>query len=372
MSISFKELGLSQRLVAALAVEQITVPTPIQALVIPEAIRHLDLMVQSQTGTGKTLAFLLPLFEKLQPIREMQALVLVPTHELAVQILRQVERLSQNSDNELTGAVIIGNVNIERQLLKLRDKPQIIIGTAGRVLQLIRKKKISAHTIKTIIVDEADRLFDAKNSKIINDVIKTTPRDRQMILVSATISSRTIETTKSIMKEPRFLKVDTSNNIPNTIEHRFATTTYKNKIDRLRKLIVHTKAAKSLVFVNTANEIKKIVSELKYHGVKVASLHGDDNKMDRKATMEKYRTGKLSVLIASDIAARGLDIKDVTHVFNVDMPDTVDGYLHRVGRTGRSGKAGVAISIVTSQERAVLQKHEKALGLLFEEIRDDC
>ncbi|MCD4812386.1 DEAD/DEAH box helicase [bacterium] len=370
MSVSFKELGISQRLVAALAVEQITVPTPIQALVIPEAIKHRDIIVQSQTGTGKTLAFLLPLFEKLQPIREMQALVLVPTHELAVQILRQVERLSQNSDKALTGAVIIGNVNIERQVLKLRDKPQIIIGTAGRVLQLIGKKKISAHTIKTIIVDEADRLFDAKNSKSINDVIKTTPRDRQMVLVSATISPRTIETTKSIMKNPQFLKADTTPNIPSTIEHRFTTTTYENKIDRLRKLIFHTKAAKSLVFANTAKEIKKIVSELKYHGVKVASLHGEDNKMDRKATMEKYRTGKLSALIASDIAARGLDIKDVTHVFNVDMPDTVDGYLHRVGRTGRNGKAGVAISIVTSQERAVLQKHEKALGLIFEEIRD--
>jgi superfamily II DNA/RNA helicase len=372
MSVSFKELGLSQRLVAALAVEQITEPTPIQVLVIPEVIKHLDLMVQSQTGTGKTLAYLLPLFEKLQPIREMQALVLVPTHELAVQILRQVERLSQNSDNKLTGAVIIGNVNIERQILKLREKPQIIIGTAGRVLQLIRKKKIAAHTIKTIVVDEADRLFDAKNSQIITDVIKTTPRDRQMILVSATISARTIETTKSITKDPRFLKADTSNNIPNTIEHRFVTTTYANKIDRLRKLIFHMKAAKSLVFVNTANEIKKIVSELKYHGVKVGSLHGDDNKMDRKATMEKYSSGKLTVLIASDIAARGIDMKDVTHVFNVDMPDTVDGYLHRVGRTGRSGKAGVAISIVTSQEREVLQKHEKALGLLFEEIRDIC
>lgn len=370
MSVSFKDLGLSQSLVAALALERITVPTQIQVSVIPKAIKHVDLMVQSQTGTGKTLAFLLPLFEKLQPIREMQALILVPTHELAVQILRQVERLSQNSDKKLTGAAIIGNVNIERQIVKLRDKPQIIIGTAGRVLELIAKRKISAHTIKTIIIDEADRLFDANNSEGISAVIKTTQRDRQLMLVSATISPKTIEKAKKIMKAPQFLKVETTTNIPDTIEHMYVTTEFRDKIATLRKLIIHTRAAKSLVFVNKPYEIDKTLKALNYHGLKAESLHGNDKKIDRKAMLEKFRAGKLSVLIASDIAARGLDIKDVTHVFNVDIPDSTDAYLHRVGRTGRTGKAGVAISIITSQELVVLQKHAKVLGILFKVIGD--
>ncbi len=367
MSMSFNDLGLSQSLVEALAAESITVPTQIQTLVIPEALKRVDLMIQSQTGTGKTLAFLLPLFEKLQQIREMQALILVPTHELAVQILRQIEKLSQNSDKKLTGVSIIGNVNIDRQIEKLRDKPQIIVGTAGRVLELITKRKISAHTIKTIIIDEADRLFDKNNIDTINAVIKTTQRDRQIILASATISEPTIEKAKKIMKTPQLLKAETSTRVPDTIEHIYVTVELRDKIDTLRKLIIHTGAAKSLVFINTPYEIDKALETLNYHGLKAESLHGEDKKVDRKAVLEKFRMGKVSVLIASDIAARGLDIKDVTHVFNVDIPESTDAYLHRVGRTGRTGKAGVAISIVTAQEIPVLQKHGKALGLIFKE-----
>jgi superfamily II DNA/RNA helicase len=365
MSASFNELGLSSSLVAALAVESITLPTPIQALVIPEALKHLDLMVQSQTGTGKTLAFLLPLFEQLQVVREMQALVLVPTHELAVQILRQVERLAQNSDKKLTGAVVMGNVNLDRQIEKLREKPQIIVGTAGRVLELISKKKIAAHTLKTIVIDEADRLFDAHNLESVQAVIKTTQRDRQILLVSATISPQTIEKAKKIMKEPRLIKAETAAQVPDTIEHIYVTTELRDKIDTLRKLILHTQAAKALVFINVPYDINKALETLTYHGVQAESLHGEDKKMERKNTLERFRSGKTSVLIASDLAARGLDIKDITHVFNVDVPESTDAYLHRAGRTGRTGKAGIAISLVAGKELSLIQKHAKVLRLVL-------
>jgi superfamily II DNA/RNA helicase len=367
MSVSFNHLGISPSLIEALAVENITVATQIQALVIPEALKNLDLMIQSQTGTGKTLAFLLPLFEKLQPTKELQALILVPTHELAVQILRQIERLAQNSDKKLTAAAIIGNVNIERQIEKLREKPQIVVGTAGRVLELIKKKKLAAHTLKTIIIDEADRLFDANNIESISAVIKTTQRDRQIILVSATISPRTMEKAKELMKSPQFIKAETLANVPDTIEHIYIKTEFRDKIETLRKLIISTQAEKSLVFVNIPYEIEKTLESLNYHGLSAESLHGDDQKTDRKATLEKFRAGKIRILIASDIAARGLDIKDVTHVFNLDIPDNTDAYLHRVGRTGRTGKAGVALSIITGRELLLLQKHAKALHLVFTE-----
>ncbi len=367
MSMSFNDLGLSQTLVEALAVESITQPTHIQEQVIPEALKHLDVMIQSQTGTGKTLAFLLPLFEKLQAIREMQALVLVPTHELAVQILRQIESLSKNSEKKLIGASIIGNVNIERQIEKLREKPQIIVGTPGRVLELITKKKISAHTLKTIVIDEADRMLDANNSDSVQAVIKTTQRDRQLILVSATISAPTIEKAKKIMKNPQLIKSEAKAHVPEAIEHIYVTVEVRDKIDTLRKIILHTQAPKALVFINVPYEINKALETLIYHGVQAESLHGDDRKMERKNTLERFRTGKISVLIASDIAARGLDIKDVSHVFNVDVPESTDAYLHRVGRTGRIGKTGVAISVISGKELNLIHKHAKTLGLVFKE-----
>ncbi|NTV53363.1 MAG: DEAD/DEAH box helicase [Candidatus Firestonebacteria bacterium] len=367
MSVSFEQLGLSPGLVAALAAENITVPMPIQALVIPEAIKNLDLLVQSQTGTGKTLAFLLPLFEKLQPVREMQALLLVPTHELAVQILRQIEKLSENSGKKLFGVSVIGKVNIERQIEKLRDKPQLIVGTPGRVLELIAKKKISAHTLKTIVIDEADRLLDADNIESIRAVIKTTQRDRQILLVSATISPATRQVAEKIMKSPQLLRAEATAKLPVTIEHLYVIAELRDKLETLRKLINGTQPAKALVFINTPYQIDKALENLNYHGLSAESLHGDDKKTDRKATLEKFRAGKLRILIASDIAARGLDIPDVTHVFNVDLPESPDAYLHRAGRTGRTGKAGVVVSLITDSELPLMHKHAKALGLVIKE-----
>lgn len=367
MSQAFINLGLSQTLVEALLKEDIETPTQIQETVIPDIIKNLDMVVQSPTGTGKTLAYLLPLFEKIKLIKEMQILILVPTHELAVQIIRQIERLSNNSEKKIKGTPIIGNVNIKRQIDKLKLKPQIIVGTPGRILELIKKKKISAHTIKTIIIDEADRLFDSNNIETVNSIVRTTQLDRQIMLFSATISPKTITLAKSMMPSPQIIKIKNMALVPDTIKHIYVTTQYNEKTTMLRKLIIATKAQKSLIFINNTNDIDYTIEILRNYGFKVGSLHGSDDKTNRKNTLDKFKSGKINIMVASDLAARGLDLMNVTHVFNIDIPEKKDAYLHRAGRTGRAGKDGTAISIVSDQEIKRLRRHEKDLDIIFNE-----
>lgn len=221
----FKELDLDASLLDALRKENITTPAEIQRRVIPEVLKNRDLIVQSETGTGKTLAYLLPLFKKLNATAgEMQAIVLVPTHELAIQVQRVIEGLSQNSDVKVSSTPIIGNVNIDRQIEKLREKPNIIVGSPGRILELIKKKKITAHTIKTIILDEADRLMSDSDIDNVKAVIKSTMRDRQLLMFSATISRETEARAKEMMKEPEVIRGETKTAVPETIEHIYFLT----------------------------------------------------------------------------------------------------------------------------------------------------
>ena len=235
---SFESMGLNTTLVDALKKENITEPTDIQKRVIPEVVKGKDIIAQSGTGTGKTLAYLLPLFGKLKAeLKEMQAIILCPTHELAVQIIRQIERLSQNSEIKLRGATIIGNVNIDRQIEKLKEKPHIIVGTPGRILELIKKRKISAHTIKTIIIDEADRLMDENNVENVKAVIKSTLKERQIIACSATVP-KTVETAiLEQMKDGEVIRIEEKLSVPDTISHMYFLAEKRDKIEVLRKLV---------------------------------------------------------------------------------------------------------------------------------------
>ena len=364
MAELFDTLNLNPSLVTALEKENITIPTEIQRKVIPQALQNKDLVAQSETGTGKTLAYLLPLFEKLNTAsKEMQAIILVPTHELAIQIQRQIERLSQNSELKASSTPIIGNVNIDRQIEKLREKPHIIVGSPGRILELINKRKISAHTIKTIILDEADRLTDKSNLDNVKAVIKTTLKERQLMMFSASISQETIAHAKEMMKEPEFIKGEASISVPDAIEHLYFFAEQREKIEVLRKLVRILDPKKALVFVAQSEEIDVMTDKLQYHGLKADSIHGANIKSDRKKTMDEFRSGKLQLLIASDLAARGLDIEGITHIFNLNMPEDPKDYLHRVGRTGRNGNAGVAISIITTRELPLVRMYEKTLKI---------
>jgi superfamily II DNA/RNA helicase len=360
----FESMELDKSLVEALKTVNITVPTDIQSKVIPEAQKNKDLIVQSETGTGKTLAYLLPLFEKLDiDKREMQAIILVPTHELAIQVERQIGMLSQNSDLKATSTPIIGDVNILRQLEKLKLKPHIIVGTAGRILELIQKKKITAHTIKTIILDEADRLLDDSYIESTKAVIKTTLKERQLIMCSASISTRTIERAKLLMKEPLIIKSSPKMQVPETIEHLYFVAEQRDKIEVLRKLVRMINPPKAIAFCGSSSDITEATEKLKYHKINAESLHGSNEKMDRKKTMEDFKTGKLQILVASDLAARGLDIEGITHIINVDIPERSMEYLHRAGRTGRNGNFGMTISIVTEKEIEFIKQYEKELKI---------
>ncbi|WP_019850566.1 DEAD/DEAH box helicase [Desulfitobacterium sp. PCE1] len=365
-SQSFKQLGIHAELLEALEKEGIAQPTEIQKAAIPLILSNRDVAGQSETGSGKTLAYLLPIFQKIDlPKRENQALILTPTHELALQVHRQIQSLSQHLTATITSAAIIGNVNITRQIEKLKEKPHIIVGSAGRILELIQKRKISPQSLKTIVLDEADQLLDEKNIQTVKAVLKTTYKDSQILLFSATLSQETIERASGFLKDPEVQRVTMKAAVVPTITHQHFMCEQRDKLELLRKLVRHLEPARALIFVNKTEEIEKTVERLKYHGLDAEAISGYSQKERRRKAMEDFRTGKIPLLVASDLAARGLDIKNITHIFNLDIPEDPQLYLHRVGRSGRAGQSGVAISLVTQRELPLLHKIENVLKILI-------
>lgn len=364
MSQSFSELGIGAPLTAALHKSGITVPTEIQARVIPLVLAGQDVLGQSATGTGKTLAYLLPLLQRIDGAkRELQAVILAPTYELAIQILRQLEQLIQTGALNIVAAPMIGNVNIARQIEKLKEKPHIIVGSSGRILELIQKRKITAQTIKSIVLDEADRLLEDQNFRSVQAVIKTALRDRQLLLFSATVNAGTIERAKEFSAGIAVVRAIGETAAKPDIEHLYVVTEHRDKIEELRKLVRGLNMERGLVFVNKSDAIALTTAKLNYLGLTAAGLHGGSDKLDRKRALEDFRAGRVKLLVASDVAARGLDIAGIDYVVHLDVPDDPQLYLHRSGRTGRAGKHGVAVAIVASQEKWIVEKLEKSLKL---------
>lgn len=365
---TFEDLGLISDLIEGLKKENIEGPTEIQSAAVPYALLNKDIIGESETGSGKTLAYLLPIFQKVDSSKkEMQAIILAPTHELTMQIDKQIKSLATNSEMNITSTPIIGEVNITRQIEKLREKPHIIVGSPGRILELIKRKKISAHTIKTIVIDEGDRLLDENNIFTVKNIIKTTMRDRQLMVFSATISEKALNISKDLMKEPEIIKVKESTSINPDIAHIYITAEQRDKMEILRKLIAGLQPKKGIIFINKSEEIEITTAKLQYHHINVLGIYGNAQKEERKKALEEFRSGKIQLLVASDLAARGLDIKGVTHIFNLDLPQDSKEYLHRVGRTGRAGKSGTAISIVTEKEKSQIKKYEKIFNIEINE-----
>ncbi|HEX3022358.1 MAG TPA: DEAD/DEAH box helicase [Lachnospiraceae bacterium] len=362
--MDFNNLNLDSRLVKALQEEKITNPTKVQEEVCPLIIEGKDVIAQSETGSGKTLAYLVPIFEKLKEVQNMnQTIILVPTHELAMQVHKQVERLSSNSGIELKSAVIIGDVNIARQIEKLKEKPQLVIGTAGRILELIKKKKISAHTVKTIVIDEADKLLSDNHRQSVQDVIKCTLKDRQLLLFSASIPKKTIEVAMSMSKEPVIIKTAATQTIPTNIKHFYIVVDRRDKLETLRKLTRIMKSKKAMIFINKVSDIEEATYKLVYQGLKAACLHGSNIKTDRKKVVDDFRGNKVNYLIATDIAARGLHFEGIDTVFHLSIPEDEMEYLHRAGRTGRNGNPGSNVLIITKEELPILKKYQKKFGI---------
>ncbi|KZE66199.1 hypothetical protein AWM68_07460 [Fictibacillus phosphorivorans] len=328
--------------------------TDIQERSIPDQLENKDMIIESPTGTGKTLAYALPALSKLNPeVKNAQVLFLAPTRELAMQIYEVCQKFTENSG--LSGASLIGGANMQRQLDKLKKKPQYIVGTPGRVKELIQNKKLKVHEVKTIVIDEADHIIEAGFNGDVEQVIAATLKDRQLVFVSATINNKTEEWSKKLAVGPVVVKVE-KEAVKSEVTHTFMVSDYRDKVDNLRKLIRHTPGIKAMVFINSSMKMDEFANKLEYKKIKLGVLAGNSTKQDRQKVLNDFKIGKIPVLLTTDVATRGLDIPDVTHVVHFEMPEDVKQYVHRSGRTGRMGKEGTVVSLVTKAELTSVKK----------------
>lgn len=362
---TFQALQIQETLIAGLHKDTIVEPTEVQQKTIPMVMENQDLLATAATGSGKTLAYVLPAFNRIEPdSKALHTLVLAPTHELVVQINTVIKQLAKNSETPVRSTTLVGGVNIKRQIEALKSKPQIVVGTPGRVLELIKMKKVKAHQVKTVVIDEADKLLADSNHDTVKAIVKTTLRDRQLLAFSASLHPATQTRAEALMKDPTIVNLTTTKQ--NTdIQHLCMVVERRKKVIALRKLLHAIQPEKALVFINRNELIQEVVSKLNYHQIKAVGIFGNATKPERKKALDSFKNGKSKVLIASDLLARGLDVKGVTHVINLDLPADVNEYIHRAGRTGRAGQEGTSISLIDENEVNYLMAVERRFQIEF-------
>lgn len=331
-----------------------TTPTAIQEKAVPAILDGRDVIAESPTGTGKTLAYLLPVLQRINPeSKNVQTLIMASSRELVMQIHQEIQKWSEGSG--ILGASFIGGANVKRQQEKLKKRPQIIVGTPGRVSELIKQKKIKMHEVKTIVLDEGDQLLQPEHLTDIKNIIKTTLKERQLLLFSATLPEKTEAEARSLMKNPEVIKVSRDESVQSEVDHIYFTAEARDKIDLLQKFS-RLDGAKAIAFVKDIGNAAVLAEKLMYKGLPLGVLHGDSTKRERETAIKSFRAGELPMLLATDVAARGLDIEGVTHVIHYDLPETVEQYVHRSGRTGRNGADGTVVSLVTEREERELKQ----------------
>jgi superfamily II DNA/RNA helicase len=364
---TFETLAIAPALLSKLAPMGITEPTEIQSAAIPPLLEGKDAILQAQTGTGKTLAYLLPVLSRLDPERkELQAIIVAPTHELSMQIVQVIRDLTEGSS--LFAQQLIGGANVRHQIERLKKKPPIVVGTPGRLAELITAGKLKAQHAKMVVIDEVDQLLDPTFRNEVIRILKAIPRARQTIFASATIPAEVQDVARRWMNEPLHLRAEGPFKLPAGISHGYIVVEERDKLDALRRLLHAETPKAALAFVNDASRMEELVSKLTFKGMHVAALQGGSHKLERAAVLKAFKDGKVQVLLATEVAARGLDVPGLTHVFNLELPTDGDHYLHRAGRTGRGGQPGTVISIVTERERFVIDKFAQALGIPFEKL----
>jgi superfamily II DNA/RNA helicase len=366
--MSFEQFGLSPALLVGLEKQNFREPTPVQVQAIPIVSGGSDTYINAETGSGKTLAYLVPLFQLMrQDLRAAQVLVLAPTQELAMQIHRVACDLAQHAGLDIRSASLIGGAAIDRQIERLKKKPHIVVGTPGRIIELIGRGKLKLSEVKTVVIEEADRLLVDESLEMVKEILRACPRRRQLVYVSATEQPKSKEVMEELSPELARLHSDEVAINPN-IQHFYVVVEQREKADTIRRLIHATKTAKAIVFTHRNEAAEDLAARLEHHKVSVADLHSTYGKEIRKLSIQNFRGGKATVMIASDVAARGLDIPGVTHVFNFDIPGKGKDYLHRVGRTGRAGTQGVAVSVVVRPEVRLVKRFEKEFGFAIREV----
>ena len=370
--MTFTDLQLPPDLIAALSKQQISEPTPIQSAALPVLLAGKDAYLKAETGTGKTLAYLLPLMARIDLAQvATQVVIVAPTHELSIQIHRQSCDLAQNAGRAIRSVLLIGGTATARQIEKLKSKPHVVVGSPGRIVELIERGKLKTTHLRAIVVDEADRLLQDENLKWIQKIVGLAPPARQLIFASATIEAQTREVLATLAPEAVTLSPSTLA-VNENIQHLYLICEERDKPDVLRKLLHAFDVPRSIVFVHRNEVAERVAAKLAHHKLAVADLSAGLDKLDRKHAMDGIRSGAINIMIASDLAARGLNITAVTHVFNLDVPTTSKAYLHRVGRTGRAGAQGTAISLLTEIEARLVRRYEQELGIIMQcvKVRD--
>jgi ATP-dependent RNA helicase DeaD len=344
----FLTLGISKKLTNILLSHGIGKPTPIQEQAIPAVMEGRDIIAQAQTGTGKTFAFILPILEKLDPDAvHIQALIVTPTRELALQITDEVQKLTAG-DDDLEVLAVYGGQDVDKQLNKLKKKVQIVVGTPGRLLDHIKRKTIDLSQADFLVLDEADQMLHIGFLDEVEDIIKETPGKRQTMLFSATIPAEIRNLARKHMKEPEYMQIEKTQGPAQSVKQIAIHTIDRAKQATLMQLIQTHRPYLAVIFCRTKRRVSKLNDVLKSNGFQCDELHGDLSQSKREQVMKRFRDAELQLLVATDVAARGLDVEGVTHVFNYDIPLDPESYVHRIGRTGRAGMKGMAITFYSS------------------------
>jgi ATP-dependent RNA helicase DeaD len=358
-TLKFDELNLSKELQKAITEMGFEESTPIQSLTIPILLKGSDLIGQAQTGTGKTAAFGIPIIEKVDShSKEIQAVVLCPTRELAIQVSEELLMLLKYKKN-LRVLPIYGGQPIDRQLRALRKGIQIIIATPGRLIDHIERKTVNLENAKIIVLDEADEMLDMGFREPIELILKKAPKDRQTIFFSATMPKQILELTKKYLKHPEHVNVVHKELTVPDIKQSYFEVKQSQKLEVLTRLIDMHNPKLTLVFCNTKRGVDDLVSHLQARGYLADALHGDLKQNQRDKVMGKFRTGKMDILVATDVAARGIDVDDIDAVINYDMPQDEEYYVHRIGRTARAGRTGEAFTFVTGKDFSKIMDIER-------------
>lgn len=364
---TFHELGLGSEILKALEDLGFQTPTPIQAKAVPTILREEgDLVALAQTGTGKTAAFSLPVIELTDlQTKKIQSLVLCPTRELCIQITKDVEKFTKYVPGFKVVAVY-GGASITNQIKDIRQGCHMVVGTPGRMLDLIERGALNITQIKWLVLDEADEMLNMGFQEDLDSILSETPKEKQTLLFSATMPPAIARIAKKYMHEPETIEMGERNTGAKTVQHEYYMVQAKYRYEVLKRIADMNPEIYGIVFCRTRRETKEVADKLMADGYNADALYGDLSQAQRDHVMGRFRSRQLQMLVATDVAARGIDVNDITHVINYDLPDELEVYVHRSGRTGRAGKSGISISILHSRENRKLKDLERMVGQKFE------